>query len=46
MAFVVGANVTIHRSDVGRARDILRKGIADRDKLYKPYFESLAALHD
>jgi hypothetical protein len=45
IAFVVGANLTLNRADCGRAKEILRKGIAERDRLYRPYFAALEGAH-
>ena len=44
VAFVLGANLTVHVGDVGRIKDLLRAGIAERDKLYKPFLEARSAV--
>lgn len=43
LAFVLGANMTICRADLARFKDLLRRGLAERDKLYKPFLFAMEA---
>jgi hypothetical protein len=43
LAFVVGANLTIGRADLARFKEALRRGIAERDKLYRPFYAAMEA---
>ncbi len=45
MAFVLNANLTLHRSDAAQAREILKKGMTDHEKLYRPFFDAQDSLH-
>jgi CheY-like chemotaxis protein len=44
LSFVLGANMTLNRADAARAKDLIRKGIAERDKLYRPFLRALEAV--
>jgi CheY-like chemotaxis protein len=43
LAFVSNANMTIARADAAQLRDVLRKGLRDRDKMYRPFLAALEA---
>lgn len=45
MAFVLNANVTLNRADAASAREIVRKGMADYERMYKLFHEAKEALH-
>ena len=45
MAFVLNANVTLNRADAASARDIIRKGMSDYERMYKLFHEAKEALH-
>lgn len=44
-AFVCGANLTINRSDLGRLAELLRDGIAERDRMYRVFLEVSEAIN-
>ena len=43
LAFVLGANMTICRADLAKFKDLLRRGMTERDKLYKPFLFAMEA---
>jgi hypothetical protein len=46
MAFVLNANVTLNRGDAASAREIVRKGMSDYERMYKLFHEAKEqALH-
>ena len=44
MAFVLNANVTLNRGDAASAREIVKKGMADYERMYKLFHEAKEAL--
>lgn len=46
VAFVLGVNMTIFRGDLQRLKDLLRRGMAERDKTYRPFLAALEALSE
>ena len=44
VAFVLGANMTISRGELPRFKDLLRRGMAERDKSYRPFLAAMEAL--
>jgi predicted Zn finger-like uncharacterized protein len=43
LAFVLGANMTICRADLARFKEHVRRGVTERDKLYKPFLFAMEA---
>lgn len=45
MAFVLNANVTLNRADAGSAREIVKKGLSDYERMYKHFHEAKEMAH-
>ena len=45
MAFVLNANVTLNRGDAASAREIVKKGMADYERMYKLFHEAKDSLN-
>lgn len=45
MAFVLNANVTLNRADAANAREIVRKGMSDYERMYKLFHEAKETQH-
>lgn len=45
MAFVLNANVVLNRADAANAKEIVKKGMSDYERLYKPFHEAMEQLH-
>lgn len=45
MAFVLNANVTLNRADAAHCKEIIKKGMTDHDRLYRPFHAVQEAMH-
>ena len=45
MAFVLNANLTLNRGDAAQAKEIIKKGMGDHEKIYRLFHDAQEALH-